>query len=87
MCLDSPGSRKISKLGQSCFETERGLREGDMIVTRLEQWKTENRLPFLARPAKKSPVTKIECVGCHSHFFRWTSTAAAYGRCDDCSKS
>jgi len=59
-----------------------------MIVARLEQWKTENRLAFLARPiAKKSPVTKIECVGCHTPFYRWTSTAAAYGRCEACSRS
>jgi hypothetical protein len=56
-----------------------------MIVTKLEQWKTEHRLQFRLRPIiQKSPVTKIECIGCHSHFFRWASTAAAYGRCDDC---
>jgi hypothetical protein len=56
-----------------------------MIVTKLEQWKTENRLQFRPRPiVQKSHVTQIECVGCHNHFLRWTSTAPAYGRCDDC---
>jgi hypothetical protein len=56
-----------------------------MIVTKLEQWKTERRSPLRLRSSiEKSPVTKIECIGCHSHFLRWRSTAAAYGQCDEC---
>jgi hypothetical protein len=37
------------------------------------------------RPAvKPKHVIEIECVGCHNHFLRWTATAPAYGRCEEC---
>ncbi|PZM10196.1 hypothetical protein [Rhizobium tubonense] len=57
-----------------------------MIVTKLELWRSERG----ARPAalldtKQKHVVEIECVHCHSHFFRWTATASAYGRCEHCS--
>ncbi|MBN8949369.1 MULTISPECIES: hypothetical protein [unclassified Rhizobium] len=56
-----------------------------MAVTKLEQWKSERRIktgPSIVR--EKTHVVEIECDHCARHFFRWTSTAAAYWRCDDC---
>jgi hypothetical protein len=57
----------------------------EMIVTKLEQWRAER----ISRPksfvvATKTHVVEIECVHCHQHFFRWTSTAPAYGCCERC---
>jgi DNA-directed RNA polymerase subunit RPC12/RpoP len=57
-----------------------------MIVTKLEQWKAERinkPKPFGA--TKKTHIVEIECVHCHRHFFRWSSMASAYGRCEQCS--
>ena len=56
-----------------------------MNVTKLEQWKAMPGLSFRMRPAvKPKHVIEIECIGCHNHFLRWTSTAPAYGRCEEC---
>jgi hypothetical protein len=60
----------------------------EMIVTKLEQWRAEriNR-PKTFVVAKKKHVVEIECVHCREHFFRWASTAPAYGCCEHCSTS
>jgi len=53
-----------------------------MAVTKLEQWKSERRSktrPFIV--GERTHVVEIECDHCSRHFFRWTSTAAAYWRC------
>ncbi|WFU08062.1 hypothetical protein QA646_12145 [Rhizobium sp. CB3090] len=57
-----------------------------MAVTKLEQWKNErNSKPKAFVIAQKTHVVEIECMHCHRHFFRWSSTAPAYWRCEDCS--
>lgn len=56
-----------------------------MAVTKLEQWKNERKTkgkPYVT--GEKTHVIEIECMHCSRHFLRWASTAAAYGRCDDC---
>ncbi|WP_245430249.1 hypothetical protein [Rhizobium tropici] len=56
-----------------------------MPVTRLEQWKSERKVK--AKPhviAEKTHIIEIECDHCSRHFFRWSSMAAVYWRCDDC---
>ncbi|TCR91755.1 hypothetical protein EV561_102199 [Rhizobium sp. BK376] len=60
-------------------------RAGDSMITKLEQWRAERvsrPKPFVV--AKKTHVVEIECVYCHQRFFRWTSTAPAYGCCESC---
>jgi hypothetical protein len=62
-----------------------------MIVARLELWKSERVTRPVPPPSGSMPdghqkhVVEIECVHCHSRFFRWTATASAYGRCEHCS--
>jgi hypothetical protein len=62
-----------------------------MIVTKLELWRSERgtQAPLLPNGTlpngEQKHVVEIECVHCHSHFFRWTATASAYGRCEHCS--
>jgi hypothetical protein len=57
-----------------------------MIVTKLEQWRSERTIrPAAPSTTKQQHVVEIECVHCHGHFFRWTATASAYGRCERCS--
>jgi hypothetical protein len=64
-----------------------GMGDG-MFVTKLEQWmaeRTSRPKPLVV--AKKKHVVEIECMHCHQRFFRWVSTASAYGRCEYCSAS
>ncbi|AYG67153.1 hypothetical protein CCGE531_14885 [Rhizobium sp. CCGE531] len=56
-----------------------------MPVTKLEQWKSERKIKTKALViAEKMHVIEIECAHCSRHFFRWSSMAAVYWRCDDC---
>ncbi|MGO4436708.1 hypothetical protein [Rhizobium sp. RAF56] len=52
------------------------------MFERLDQWISGRSHPKHMFVQKK--VQEIECVHCHARFLRWSSTIAAYGRCDQC---
>ncbi len=59
-----------------------------MAITKLERWKSERKVQVKRLVvSEKTHVVEIECSHCRRHFFRWSSMAAAYWRCDDCSVS
>ena len=58
-----------------------------MIIEMLEQWKSARdaeRKPFFT--VKRKQVVEVECLQCHTSFLRWSSTASAYGLCENCAK-
>ena len=58
--------------------------EGAMRITILEQWKSERNAPKPIFGVKRKQVIEVECIHCHQRFLRWSSTASAYGRCENC---